>query len=301
MNNNTDIVHLNDIHDIDFNKLRPSDLNKRYIDRNGQEWKLRYNRIKDVIQIVRIVRDTLDGDFIKSRYDTYDNTVQDAVKKTMADYAAKKVGLNDVNTHDKQQPHQSDTVPHDPVQSSDDSLITDYPDIFTVLSQMEKRLQIVERNIMESRVFDPRLNARIIHAYDEVSRYMRSTIYLPIHEIEDRVHDIEEGREDYRIRNKQLSDEEHALIERIENKDSRLEYLRRLQRNEFVRYQIDSIQKGIEQVIEWMDNVDKTEMNVRPNSERQHYNDALISLNTSREQITAIVEYLDKDYHAIYE
>ena len=53
------IVHVNDIHDIDLKSITPADLNKTYIDRNGQEWKIRYNTKRDVIQLVRLIHERL--------------------------------------------------------------------------------------------------------------------------------------------------------------------------------------------------------------------------------------------------
>ena len=58
-----EVVRIKDIEELKKRKFKPADFQKKFIDEEGQEYKIRFDSVNNKIKIVKIVKAVLDGSY----------------------------------------------------------------------------------------------------------------------------------------------------------------------------------------------------------------------------------------------
>ncbi len=323
--NSKNRVQINSVDDLRSKKIKPSDLGNIYVDKNGQEYKLRYDEIKKKVVIIKIIKSVLDGKFVTKKYDNIATSqdIQDGVKQKMGElgkqflkdkYHIDDEGISDVSTSPySSPPEQGASVPldlpdsskegsNDPVSqsstinSSDGIVIESINDVTLVTDRIIDRIDMALKNIQDSNVFNERYSIDDKMTLDDIRRIIKSEISGEFQKLKEYYEDVFKGYDDARLKNKPYNDEVKAVLADSPSSE-KLNILREVDALNIYR-------KGLKQILKAFDDVDykftlisEDKINMRTFHERQKYSDGKYSINTCRKDIEQILEFFNITYN----
>lgn len=314
-------VQINSIDDLRSKKLKPSDLGNIYVDKDGQEYKLRYDEIKKKVVIIKIIKSVLNGKFVTSKYDNIATSqdIQDKVKQKMGELGKQFLkdkyhideGVSDVSAASP--PNHGAFVPsdlpdsqkegsNDPVSqsstlnSSDGIVIESINHVTLVTDRISERLDMAIRNIQDSNIFNEKYSIDDKMTLDDIRRIIKSEISGEFQKLKEYYEDVFKGYDDARLKNKPYDDEIKAVLAASPSSE-KLNILREVDA-------LNIYKKGLKQILKAFDDVDykftlisEDKINARTFHERQKYSDGKYSINTCRKDIEKILEFFNITYN----
>ncbi|MDD5065684.1 MAG: hypothetical protein PHF84_01430 [bacterium] len=297
------VVHINDIHDLKLSKIKPDELKNIYIDKNGHEYKLRYDIENKKIVIVRIIKSVLDGTYMKKKYD--DNIAPDrkteVLFKTKMGELSKKVLQEKYNVvfngeaappapGTNAEPKKPDAQTAEPITSTDGITIKNIDDALEVKEKVKTRLEMALKNIYESNIFNERLNYDDKAVLDEITRLIKNSIVEEFDNAKAKYEDLIKGFDDAKLKARPYDDETKTALNQL-NPQERIIYLRDLVANEIMTTALEIVVKGFNDLEYKLSIIAENKINSRNFTERQKFNDAKITLNTCKNDVIKILNF----------
>ncbi len=290
----SNIVRINSIEDLKKRKIKPSDLNKIFIDAQGQQYKLRYDPSTKKVKIVKIIKAVLDGTFIKEKYDQIarDKKVEEIFKYKFSEIGKKQIEevykAEEKLKERQEKPQQEKEV----IKSVDEIVLNTIDDVDKVFQKIKERLEIAEKNIYASNVLDARFNYDDKIILDDISRTIKTSIIEEFKSAREKINDILKGYEDTKLRNKFY---EGKILEVLEGKtpDARLKVLRQFEAIINFLDRIEDVIKGFDDIDYKLSMIPREKISLRPFIERQKFEDAKFTINTCKQDMEKIKKFFE--------
>ncbi|MBU1076915.1 MAG: hypothetical protein KKH98_06445 [Spirochaetes bacterium] len=305
-NTNKDIVHINDINEIRLHKIKPSDLGKKYIDKKGQEYKLKYDPIKKKVVIIKIIKSVLDGHFVTDKYDNIatDNVIKYEVKHKMGEMGKEflKEKYN-INGDGAEAPHQETKAPESEekkqekkeITSTDGIEITHLGDVTRVTDKIAERLEMGLKSILDSNVFDERYGFDDKLALDDMRRIIKADIIEEFKNLKVNYEDIFKGYNDSKLKTKLYGDEIKARLA-ITPEAERMNVMRQIEAIEVYRKGTKNILKAYDDIEYKMSIISEDKIKARNFHERQKFSDGKVCIQSCKNDTSKIVTFFDKEF-----
>ncbi len=294
------IVHINDINELKLAKIKPSDLTKIYIDKNGQEYKLRYDQIKKKVIIVKIIKSVLDGSFMKNKYDATiapDKDVETVFKYKMGELS-KQVFHDKYKTPENGIPLPVEVKPEQTkpklVVTTDNITLSSVNDVYLVMKKIDDRLEMALKNLYDSNIFNERLSYDDKIVLDDITRLLRNSIIENFQNTKMKYEHILRGYDDAKIKSILFPDEVKKITEPMNSID-RLNFLRAITAIETFITEAEAIIKIFSDLDYKLTIIPEEKIAARIFAERQKFNDAKITLNTCKNDTIKIVEFFKSE------
>ncbi len=228
------IVHINSVDDLKTRKIKPADLNKKFIDKHGQEYKLKYNQLKKKVVIKKVIKGVLDGKFVKDRLDNIaqDEQASEEVKKQLGrmgkeflekkyhiddkhpSYSPPYAGLKDQNQTQEAASSEGEIITSDQsaIKSADDIPIDSITNAYLVIEKLIERLDMALKNILESNVFDERYDYDEKILVEELRSLVKSNIIEEFRNLKEMREDIFKGFSDSKLEKNEDDEELQEIL-----------------------------------------------------------------------------------------
>lgn len=301
------IVRLNDINDLKLHKIKPADLQKMYVDKTGQEFKLKYDPIKKKVVIIKIIKSVLDGKYIKNKFD--DNIAPD--KKIETEFKYKMGALSsqflkekyhlggpfedpghehkpEIEQHqEKKPPAPAVPGPTPPGQGT----LANLEDTFKMMDVIKGRMEAAVKNMYDSNVLNERYSYDDKIFLDDLSSLIKQSIIEEMNNARIKYEDLNRGYEDAALSAKLYSDQVKARIAQLPP-DDKIKYLRQLRGVELFIRSFEMIIKTYSDLDYKISTVSEEKINARTYAERQKFTDAKTSINTCVNDTKTILSFL---------
>lgn len=313
--NNGNIVHVNDIKDLKLHKIKPADLQKIYIDKNGQEHKLKYDPLRKKVIIVRIIKGVLNGKYVKNKYDDIatDDRIKSEFKHKIGEMG--KEYLKNKYNITGQEPEKLQEQPlsfeskgkkekeieeqkktEDQVKSSDGIVIEKISDVSSVIEKVIERLEISLKNIIESNVFNERFGFDDKMVLDDIRRIVKTDIIGEFQNLKEIHEDTLKGYNDTKLKNKAYGEKIKALLA-VTPRTDHINILRELESIEIFQKGLKSILKSFDDIEYKLSIISGDKINARNFHERQKFSDGQISLQTCKSDTIKIIKHFEGHYN----
>ncbi len=307
------IVQINSINDLKSRKFKPTDLNKKYIDKEGQEYKLKYDPIKKKVVIIKVIKGILDGKFIKDRFDNVisDDQIKEGVKKKLGimgkQFLKDKYNISDhtkgIQEQQSTQPPQENIASSpdtekkeardgDIIKSFDGIIINSIEDVPSVVGKLSDRLEIVVKNILESNIFNQRDNYDDKVIVDDIRSLVKSNIIEEFRDIKEIYENVHKGFSDSKLEVKKSRDDLKPILADKSDLDQ-LSFLREIDGLETYKDRLDHIIKAFDD-IDYKLSVVEGRSHSKTFHEKQKFSDAKSGLGTCKNDVIKILKYINK-------
>lgn len=313
------IVQINSVNDLKSRKIKPSDLGKKFIDKEGQEYKLKYDPVKKKVTIIKVIKGILDGKFMKDKFDSIatDEKVREDIKKKLGlmgkQFLKEKYHIGDEQRElyepPVSQPQEEQAaaplsgvaekklVEEDDgaIKSADDIPINSIEDISSVVKKLSDRLEIAIKNIYESKVFEEGYNYDDKIMMNDIRSLIRSDIIEEFKSLKERYEDIFKGYDDSKLENKKHRDDLKNIL-KDKNAEEKLSFLRELHGLDLYKENLESIIKAFNKIEYKLSTISETRITAKTFHERQKFSDSKFSLNTCKKDVMQILKYIKKSH-----
>ncbi len=312
------VVHINSTDDLKSRKLKPSDLNKKYIDKTGQEYKLKYDPLKKKVVITKIIKGILNGKFVKDRFDdiAQDERTREDVKREIGrmgkNFLKKQYNIDDpykASTSSQSVPayQEQDTTssknmekirPDDNeglIKSSDDIVIDSMTSIQLVVEKLSDRLEMVLKNIIDSNIFNEKYDYDEKIIVEELRSLDKSNIIGEFRNLREMHEDIFKGFSDNKLEKMMYRDDLKEILA-AKSDSEMLPFLRAIEGLEIYLEGLELVIKTFDDIENRLLNIPEAKLNAKAFHERQRFSDGKFSLSTCKNDAAKIFEYLKKTY-----
>ena len=312
------IVHINSVDDLKTRKIKPADLNKKFIDKHGQEYKLKYNQLKKKVVIKKVIKGVLDGKFVKDRLDNIaqDEQASEEVKKQLGrmgkeflekkyhiddkhpSYSPPYAGLKDQNQTQEAASSEGEIITSDQsaIKSADDIPIDSITNAYLVIEKLIERLDMALKNILESNVFDERYDYDEKILVEELRSLVKSNIIEEFRNLKEMREDIFKGFSDSKLE-KNEDDEELQEILATKTEKEIAPFLRELEGLKIYIERLENIIKTFNEIENKLSNISETKLSSKRFHERQRFSDGKLSLNACKNDAEKILNYFQNTYN----
>jgi hypothetical protein len=291
------VVRIKSIEDLNLKKIKPSDLNKIYVDENGQEYKLRYDPATKKVKIIKVIKGVLNGSFVKTQYDklSEDQKAKIYVKYKIAEISKEKL-LEEEQPNKTQVPTKF-TQPQkieQKIQFEETEKINNLEDVFKVMEKTADRLKIAEKNIYDSGILSERYSFDDKIVLDEISRAINSII-SEFQNGKERYEDVLKGYEDSRLKTKLYKEEIKKIIE-TKPPETVMNFLRELEIQNIFVNTFNIITKFYNDIEYKLNSIPEERVISRKFHERQKFDDALFLINICKKNAENILKFFQTSY-----
>ena len=314
------IIHINSVDDLKTRKIKPADLNKKFIDKHGQEYKLKYNQLKKKVVIKKVIKGVLDGKFVKDRLDNIaqDKQASEEVKRQLGrmgkEFLEKKYHIDDDHVphssphaarrpKDQNQTQEAElseegitTSDQSAVKSIDEIPIDSITNAYLVVEKLIERLDMALQNIVESNVFDERYDYDEKIVMDEIRGLVKSNIIEEFRNLKERREDVFKGFSDPKL---EKNENDEKLQEILATKTEK-EIAVFLQELEGLKIYIDGLAeiiKAFNEIENKLSNISESVLNSKRYHERQRFSDGKLSLNACKHDAMKLLDYFQNTYN----
>lgn len=302
-------VQIDSIEDLKLHKIKASELGNIYVDKNGQEYKLRYDPIKKKVIIIKIIKSILNGKFVRDKFDDIakDNKIKSEVKQKMGElgkeYIKDHYQINDSIPSMTSSSSESTTPPppsDPPVEetqskSFDGITIKSVDDVVNITGKIIERLEMALKNILESNILDERYSYDDKIVLDDLRMLIKNDIIGEFQNLRENYDDIYKGFNDDKLKNKLYGDDIKAILA-VTPQSERINVLRELEA-------IELYKKGLKNILKTFDDMDykisiipQDKINAKTFHDRQKFSDARYSFNTCKEDTSKLLSYFNTLY-----
>ncbi len=306
--NKGNIVHINDIKDLKLHKIKPEDLQKIYIDKDGQEYKLKYDPLRKKVIIVKVIKGVLNGKYVKNKYD--DVATDDRIKLEFKhkigemgkEYLKNKYNITGQEPEKTKDPalsvesEKEKNEVEEQIKSSDGIVIEKISDVSSVIEKITERLEIALKNIVESNVFNERFGFDDKMVLDDIRRIVKVDIIGEYQNLKEIHEDTLKGYNDSKLKNKVYGEKIKALLA-VTPRSDHINILRELESIEIFQKGLKSILKSFDDIEYKLSIISGEKINARNFHERQKFSDGQISLQTSKSDTVKIIKHFNELYN----
>lgn len=299
------LVHINDISEVKLHKIKPADLAKRYIDKNGQEYKLKYDPFKKKVVIIKIIKSVLNGSYMKNKFDQTiapDKKIETEFKYKMGELGSQFLKdkyhlqeiLNDDEPagHDAVPPSSSEEEKMPKVMASDGAILS-IEDAFKSFNRIKERLDAAIKNIYDSNVLNERYSYDDKMLLDDIVMMIKQNILEEMKNTKIKYEDVLKGYEDTNISAKLYSDQVKQKLGTI-LPDNKLTFLRDLRGVDIYIQSLERILKNYNDLDYKISTIPDDKINARTYMERQKLSDAKVSINTCRSDTRSLLDFFKR-------
>jgi len=298
------IIYVESIDELRKRKLRPSDLNKKVVDKDGNEYRLKYNEKTKKVAIRQIAREDRKIP-VKKEADKKTPGLQEDKSDVKTEGTIKPsdqtsdidTPVADVTSKEKQSgaeeslPKDKNEIAH----SADDIPIDSPPNIQLVVEKVIERLEMALKNILDSNVFNEKFNYDEKIIVDEIRSLVKSNIIEEFRNIREMREDIFKGFSDAKLEKNMYRDDLREIIKTKEDKEI-IPFLREVDALEISMEGIENILEAFHTIQKKLASVPESTLSSKKHHERQRFSDGKLSLNTCIEDVTKIQDFYKRSY-----
>ncbi len=291
-----EVIYIKDIEELKKRKIKPDDLNKKFIDRSGQEYKLKFDPVSQKVKIVKIVKAVLDGTFVKKHYNEIakDKEVKEAFKKTLVDKGKDIIG----DSEKEKESEENNNENYDEKRVSNEFISSDGIEIKDILSIEEVFKKIKERKdvmlnlLSKSKVLDIKFNYDDELLMREIERLWENDILNELDLMMEKYRDITNGIYDSQVKLKLYNEEIKSKLEEV-SAEERLKKLREYYAADYFINSLQHIIKIFNDIEYKLENLPAGKLDIRTHIERQMFKDSLFTIKTCRDDIKKIEKFMN--------
>ncbi len=292
-----EIIQIKNLDELKKRKIKPEDLNKKFVDETGQEYKLKFDTNTQKIKIIKIVKAVLDGTFIRSKYSDIasDEQVKEAFKdeftKLGKNYLDEKIS-KDSNPEETKQDNAD-------INSSDEIILQTFSDVEKIIEKIKERKDVMFNLIDRSNVLNGNFDYEDELLLRDIRRMMETDIINEYDLNIEKYNDVLNGIYDSQVKLKMYNNDIKKNIEGLEPK-KRLKILREYYAVDTFLSSMGHIMKTFEDIKYKLENLPDVKLDVKNYTERQMFKDAIFTLKTCEGDSDKIKIYLKKQKNELF-
>jgi hypothetical protein len=268
------IIRIDEVSDIDTAKVSIYDLNNRYVDKKGNLFGLKYNRLTKKVDIIKLMRTHFEDASV----------IQQQVIQKKINESRKPLeeitdpGLNDFGTDLTEEDDQS----YDPEVFIDDTL--------SLMHTHGERLKGIIKNLLNSNVF-PKENKADSIELDDIFRNIEIDGIQKFEKIENYKKELTSYPRSLTHYQAKMNKRGREIIDKLtDNTEKAMKFIYLYEMNQSIREVYTAIGTFIDNLMNFMSTKDLENMQHLASLERQAFNDAEISIKTTKDDINRILE-----------
>lgn len=301
---NENIVNIDNINDLKDKKLHASDLQNIYIDKNGDQFRLKFNPKTKKVRIVKIISDSMEEELIEDQIkkgdDGTDNGSNDDQQITENLQKSGQQEKKPAAIEPEPLPSSDETIPEEretePIKSSDDIDINSMDNVWEVIRKTTDRLDIVIRNISDSNIYDERFNFDDKKEMEDLRSLVKTNIINEFQTLKERYEDIFRGFANSTLKQRIDDSEYQDVLQDIPETDQ-MTFLRELHGIEIYKTQIEEVLNAFSEIKKRSTLITDERLSQKKYHERQRYNDAIFILETCKKDVELIRKYINQAYN----
>jgi hypothetical protein len=268
------IIRIDDVSDIDTTKVSIYDLNNRYVDKKGNLFGLKYNRLTKKVDIIKLMR---------THYEDAPVIQQKVIQKKISESRKpldeiSESSLNDFGTDLMEQDEQY----YDPEVFIDDTL--------SLMHTHGERLKGIIKNLVNSNVF-PKENKADSIELDDIFRSIEIDGIQKFDKIDTYKKELTSYPRSTTHYQSKMDKRGREIIDKLSDKTEKaMKFIYLYEMNQSIREVYAALNIFIDNLIKFMSTKDLESMKHLTSLERQAFNDAEISIQTTKDDIRKILE-----------
>ncbi len=286
-------IKIKDINELRAKKIKPSDLNKIYVDEQGQEYKLKYDPVNKKAVVVKIVKGILNGKYIKTQYDNIarDKKVEAQVKSKMAELS--KEALPTITGHSNIPTVNQGEKKELPKPKDDIKPLNIIEDMFAIMEHSKDILKMAEKNIFDSEVLSEKYSIDDKIMLDELSRLITNSIISEFQTAKERYEDLLHGYDDNRLKSKLYKEEIKNIIDNLPT-DKIITYLRDLESINIFKTSFELMLKAFDDIEYKVSTIPQDKIESKKFHDRQKFEDAIFLIKSVQKECKRIYAFLNE-------
>lgn len=268
------IIRIENVSDIDTAKVSIYDLNNRYVDKKGNLFGLKYNRLTKKVDIIKLMR---------THYEDASVIQQQVIQKKISDSKKPHNETSNSSFYDfgTDLIEKGDKV-YDPEVFIDD--------ILSVMHTHGERLKGIIKNVINSNVF-PKENKADSIELDEIFRNIEIDGVQKFGKIYNYKKELTSYPRSLTHYQAKMDKRGREIIDRLsENNDRAMKFIYLYEMIQSIREVYSGLNLFIDNLIKFMSTIDRDSMQHLTPLERQAFKDAKVSIQTTKNDINRILE-----------
>jgi len=276
------IIKINDISEIDTSKISVYDLNNRYIDKNGSMFSLKYNRGERKVEIIKIVRaykeeiSDLKQKITKKRFAPIESEIID--KETIT-------GETNADKNEEEQEIE-DKAEFNPSTFLDDTL--------SIIKSHKERLKGIIKNIRDSNAI-PKDHKADNSELEDIFRNFEIDGDKGFDSIESYKHEITNYPKSATYYQSKISGKGTEVIQILsDNNEKLMKFIYFHEMHSTIKNHYIRLKEMVKKLTGFFDNKEEDEITTTTPYEKQAFEDAMISIDNTAEEIEKILDGMQK-------
>lgn len=291
----TRYVYIESIDQIDTSRISVYDMNKRFIDANGNMFGLRYNRDRKKVELIRLLRTSSD------RAHIIQNRIAENRQRRMSE--PKETDITPVS-EDESASEAETAAPSGEGELSDEENLRTYdqeaatfePDlflstIFKTIKTHKDRFTGVMNNIQQSKLITHENREQIIQ-FEDLQRSMEIDVFQKADNITTLYKEITEYPRPLSHYTAHLSSRQRDMFNNLPTDQAKSHYILLAEMEDNIRSIYKNMQDFCDRIDEFITTLEEFITQKTPAQARQALNDATYTLNTTRKEIHGVLSQL---------
>jgi hypothetical protein len=268
------IIRIDDVSDIDTRKVSIYDLNNRYVDKKGNLFGLKYNRLTKKVDIIKLMR---------THFEDASAIQQQVIQKKISESRKpldeiSESRLNDFGTDFSEKDEQY----YDPEVFIDDTL--------SLMHTHGERLKGIIKNLINSNVF-PKENKADSIELDDIFRSIEIDGVQRFEKIDNYKKELTSYPRSITHYQSKMDKRGREIIDILsENTEKAMKFIYLYEMNQSIREVYTALNTFVDNLTHFMSMKDLESMQHLSSIERQAFNDAEVSIKTTKDDINRILE-----------
>ncbi len=268
------IIRIDDVSGIDTAKISIYDLNNRYIDKKGNLYGLKYNRLTKKVEIIKLMR---------THFEDASVIQQQVIQKKITESRKPLDEITDTSLNDFGTDLMDDDEKHyDPEVFIDDTL--------TLMHTHGERLMGIIKNLVNSNLF-PKENKADSIELDDIFRNIEIDAIQKFDKIDNYKKELTSYPRSIAHYQSKMDKKGREIIEKLsDNTEKAMKFIYLYEMNQSIKEVYSSLNVFLDNLITFMSSKEPESMQHLTSLERQAFQDAETSLTTTKDDISRILQ-----------